>query len=792
MALTRPKYSQIYDTDYKQSVRLATTGADVGNLLLTGSITNTVDSITVAVDDRILVKNQSDATQNGIYRVVTVGTGSNGTWVRAHDADASDKVTSGLTTTISAGVINAYSTWKLATEDPITINTTELTFVNPFLSAALVGGSDKMVQFNDIGVVNGVAGLTYNKVAGIFTTGNILATGNLVVNGPILPAGNLTFTSTTQRITGDMTNVTLSYRLAIQTSVVNANTTIGILPNGDGTSGTVSTTNNSDPTNSSAFNLTCSATAAELRSDRNGSGTYLPLAVYTSDTERLSVDVGGNLLIGTNTSTSYSNVTIGHTTPSTSTTTGALVVKGGIGVSGNINAGNVLATQLTGTLLTASQTNITSVGNLTSLSASGTIQTTGIVYGNSGVSGTILTASQTNITSVGNLTSLSASGTIQTTGIVYGNSGVSGTILTASQTNITSVGNLTSLSASGVIQTTGIVYGNSGVSGTILTASQTNITSVGNLTSLSASGVIQTTGAIFANSGIASTSTTTGALEVIGGVGVTGNINAARLDLAGGSLTGTFGDQIRLGTLTTATSNVDTLEITKTRTSAGADWPTSAYRLQQKIDGTWMGYVQFNGTSTNAGLSFGTGSTTTNAVSITDSIRIDSTGVLVVGIKNQTVAIQNGGTAGTGNIGASGQGFNTIFAKATSAQYADLAENYLADFNYDPGTVLEFGGEFEVTECNTVGSTSVAGVISTNPAHLMNAELKGNNIVALALTGRVPTKVQGTVRKGDLMVSAGNGCARSEDNPRVGTIIGKALENFDGHYGVIEVVVGKH
>jgi hypothetical protein len=277
MALTRPKYSQIYDTDYKQSVRLATTGADVGNLLLTGSITNTVDSITVAVDDRILVKNQSDATQNGIYRVVTVGTGSNGTWVRAHDADASDKVTSGLTTTISAGVINAYSTWKLATEDPITINTTELTFVNPFLSAALVGGSDKMVQFNDIGVVNGVAGLTYNKVAGIFTTGNILATGNLVVNGPILPAGNLTFTSTTQRITGDMTNVTLSYRLAIQTSVVNANTTIGILPNGDGTSGTVSTTNNSDPTNSSAFNFTCSATAAELRSDRNGSGTYLDI-----------------------------------------------------------------------------------------------------------------------------------------------------------------------------------------------------------------------------------------------------------------------------------------------------------------------------------------------------------------------------------------------------------------------------------------------------------------------------------------------------------------------------------
>jgi hypothetical protein len=180
------------------------------------------------------------------------------------------------------------------------------------------------------------------------------------------------------------------------------------------------------------------------------------------------------------------------------------------------------------------------------------------------------------------------------------------------------------------------------------------------------------------------------------------------------------------------------------------------------------------------------------------SYKLDITGTLrateavTLNSGNNSAAIINGGTAGTGNIGVSGAGFNTVFAKATSAQYADLAENYLADSNYEPGTVLEFGGEFEVTECNTVSSTSVAGVISTNPAHLMNAELEGNNIVALALTGRVPTKVQGTVRKGDLMVSAGNGCARAEDNPRVGTIIGKALENFDGLYGVIEVVVGKH
>lgn len=169
-----------------------------------------------------------------------------------------------------------------------------------------------------------------------------------------------------------------------------------------------------------------------------------------------------------------------------------------------------------------------------------------------------------------------------------------------------------------------------------------------------------------------------------------------------------------------------------------------------------------------------------------------ATGAITLNSGNNSTAIINGGTSGIGNIGASGQGFNTIFAKATSAQYADLAENYSTDANYEPGTVVMFGGDCEITLATEDSTARVAGVVSTNPAYLMNDELKGDNIIALALTGRVPTKVQGTVRKGDLMVSAGNGCGRAEDNPRVGTIIGKALENFNGHYGVIEVVIGKH
>ena len=141
------------------------------------------------------------------------------------------------------------------------------------------------------------------------------------------------------------------------------------------------------------------------------------------------------------------------------------------------------------------------------------------------------------------------------------------------------------------------------------------------------------------------------------------------------------------------------------------------------------------------------------------------------------------------NIGSATTYFNTIFGKATTAQYADLAENYLADADYAPGTVLDFDGEQEVTISTRDSSKRVAGVVSTNPAHLMNSTLDGSHVTAVALAGRVPTQVTGKIAKGDLMVSAGNGRARAEANPSTGTVIGKALENFDGGEGTIEIVI---
>lgn len=153
----------------------------------------------------------------------------------------------------------------------------------------------------------------------------------------------------------------------------------------------------------------------------------------------------------------------------------------------------------------------------------------------------------------------------------------------------------------------------------------------------------------------------------------------------------------------------------------------------------------------------------------------------------------------TYDIGSSTLKYRTVFADlfsgvALEAYYADLAENYLSDADYEPGTVLVFGGTEEVTTTNIKDDHRAAGVVTTNPAHLMNSHLKGDHVVGLALQGRVPCKVIGRVQKGDMIVTSSvPGYGMVNNNPKPGTIIGKALAAKDStDKGVVEVVVGKH
>ena len=137
----------------------------------------------------------------------------------------------------------------------------------------------------------------------------------------------------------------------------------------------------------------------------------------------------------------------------------------------------------------------------------------------------------------------------------------------------------------------------------------------------------------------------------------------------------------------------------------------------------------------------------------------------------------------------------TFQGTASSAQFADLAERYVADESYAPGTVVEFGGANEVTAVTKEGTPAVAGVVSTDPAYLMNAQLEGDTVVAVALRGRVPCKVIGPVRKGDVLIASGKkGLAKAAPfrgyQTPAASIVGKAVsENLTHGEGVIEIVV---
>jgi hypothetical protein len=319
-------------------------------------------------------------------------------------------------------------------------------------------------------------------------------------------------------------------------------------------------------------------------------------------------------------------------------------------------------------------------------------------------------------------------------------------------------------------------------------------------------------------SGIPSTNETTGALVVSGGLGVSGDqYLGGTMTIAGGlTVAGSF------NTTATEALTVNTPFVFLANTNVGdaidqglvgtyndgTQRYTGIYRAQS--DGRFRLFTNLDNQPTtlvdsgnvsfryadlwlgNANVTSGISSSSSLTGALTVNGGVGIRGTMYVNSQNSAVAIGNGGTSGVGNIGASGATFNTAFIKSTSAQYADVAEKYVADSDYEAGTVLDFGGEHEVTLCDSDMSHRLAGVVSTQPAYLMNDAIQGDHVITLALLGRVPCKVRGPIQKGDMLVSAGEGHARAEGIPQVGTVIGKALEDFNGDHGVIEVVVGRN
>ncbi len=170
---------------------------------------------------------------------------------------------------------------------------------------------------------------------------------------------------------------------------------------------------------------------------------------------------------------------------------------------------------------------------------------------------------------------------------------------------------------------------------------------------------------------------------------------------------------------------------------------------------------------------------TYNWISISSALYTANTAAVA-----NTLALRDSG----GNLTAT-----NFLGIASSAKYADLAENYSSDIDYSSGTVVVFGGKEEITVTDQSHDTRVAGVISTNPAYLMNSECSG---LPVAFTGRVPCFVKGPVEKGDLLVTSiepGVAQVLNNDEYRPGCIFGKSLGTItDTTIATIEVVVGRY
>ena len=479
------------------------------------------------------------------------------------------------------------------------------------------------------------------------------------------------------------------------------------------------------------------------------------------------------------------------------------------GVNGNaiITAGgaNTLTVTSTG-IVTSGTSSVTGTSTAGSYNTAGTVSATGNVTGNyllgnayfvTGLSPTQIYSGTSNVTVTGSGANISVGvgGTpnvvvFATTGTyTTGLSSVTGTVTggnLATGGTISGTGNVTggNLATGGIVSSTGTVTG-----GNLATGG--TISGTGNVTG----GNLATGGNVSGNWMLPTTGVSTGGNILVGGyISVVGNLYVANVVSQGNLVvtdplvyfqnTSSYPYNYDIGFYSGFTGGTGN---TYQHTGVVRDYTDNTWKIASNIpepSGTSLDFTNAIYDAVKMG-----NITSTGTVSATGNVTGGNLSVGTGTITGGNIVNSNGN--GVGNIGSSSVYFNTVFAKATSAQYADLAEKYTADAEYAPGTVVVFGGTHEVTVNATDADRKVAGVISTNPSYIMNGGLEGANVATVALTGRVPCFVIGPVKKGDMMVSAGLGRARAEADPRVGTVIGKALEDFDGAEGTIEVVVGR-
>jgi len=384
MGLTKPRAAQIFNLDYKQSTRVVT----ATNINLSGGAPSVVDGVNLVKGDRILVTGQTTGSQNGLYLVATLGSGSNGTWARTSDGNENGEIEAGMIVMVTEGAIYADTQWKLITDDPIVINTTALTFTQNYMANSISGGTSNVVVNSNANVTissAGTANVLLISSTGTVTSGSASVTGNVTANyflGNVACASGI-FSSRIFNGTSEAN---------IGASGGNVNVSVGGTSNvavfattGQFVTGLLSATGNV-----TGGNLN---TAGNVSATGNIAGNYLLANIYFATGFSASRIFNGTSEANIGTSGGNANISIGGVSNVVVFATTGQFITGLLSVTGNIIGGNISATNHTGT-------NVSVTGTVTSASVVG-----GVITGSS----TSVTGTQTAASTVGGVITGSSS-----------------------------------------------------------------------------------------------------------------------------------------------------------------------------------------------------------------------------------------------------------------------------------------------------------------------------------------------------------------------------------------------
>jgi len=455
----------------------------------------------------------------------------------------------------------------------------------------------------------------------------------------------------------------------------------------------------------------------------------------------------------------------------------------GTNMSGNlIGSGNVTVTTNISTVMatfTGTGANIAGYGNITGNITAGNILTAGLISATGNITGgNVLGGANVNATLFTG-TTVSVTGNI-TGGNVLGGANVNAT--THPGTTVSVSGNITG----GNILTAGSISATANVSGNFFLGNGSQLTGVAAAAS-AAKIELGTSNIQFAGSGNAATINIGGTANVVVIDTTTLFANVANVQSIVKSSANAVGN---VGSTTNYFNQIFVDRVNATTVSAAGNVTGGNVIFGSGIisgTGNITGGNVLGGANVNATTHTGTTVSVSGNVTAGNLITSGTTGVLSVN------SITHTGSNGVGNIGSSSSYFNQVFATATTALYADVAERFWADEILEPGTVVELGGSAEITRSLQELSENVFGVISTRAAYLMNGGAGENDThPPVAMTGRVPVNVTGIVHKGDRLVSAGAGIARAALAGEVTAfnVIGRSLvDKPTPESGTIEAIV---